>query len=157
MIGRLAVAGAAALAWCAACGSGGSAPGAGGSGGGAGSDGGGSGAVVTHGQTYQGGMFHLGPVEWAGSIPNACAPSPDPYPASVQQAEGALLAGLWGGIPDVASYCDACIRVVTAKGKTAVLSVVTYGDTTTNSIDVSPDAYAILNSGPFRASPRDRL
>jgi expansin (peptidoglycan-binding protein) len=100
-------------------------------------------------------MFHLGPVEWAGSIPNACAPSPDP--ASVQQAEGALLAGLWGGIPDVASYCDACIQVVTAKGKTAVLRVVTYGDTTTNSIDVSPAAYAILNSGPFRASPRDRL
>jgi expansin (peptidoglycan-binding protein) len=34
-------------------------------------------------------------------------------------------------------------------GKSALLRVVTYGDTTTNSIDVSPEAYAILNSGEF--------
>jgi expansin (peptidoglycan-binding protein) len=34
-------------------------------------------------------------------------------------------------------------------GKSAVLRVVTYGDTTSNSIDVSPDAYAILNSGEY--------
>jgi expansin (peptidoglycan-binding protein) len=37
-------------------------------------------------------------------------------------------------------------------GKTALLRVVTYGDTTTNSIDVSPEAYAILNSGEYPRS-----
>ena len=40
----------------------------------------------------------------------------------------------------------------TAKGKSAVLRVVTYGDTTTNSIDVSPEAFALLNVGE---NPRD--
>jgi expansin (peptidoglycan-binding protein) len=56
---------------------------------------------------------------------------------------------LWNGIPNVAGYCDACITVTTAQGKTANLRVVTYGDTTTNSIDVSPAAYQILNSGEY--------
>jgi expansin (peptidoglycan-binding protein) len=67
----------------------------------------------------------------------------------VQQVEGTLLAGLWNGIPNVAGYCDACIEVTTDKGKSALLRVVTYGDTTTNSIDTSPDAYALLNSGEY--------
>jgi expansin (peptidoglycan-binding protein) len=157
----LPVVGSIALALLAACGSGVSGAGAGdggssggsgggsaGGGGGTGTGSGGAGAVVTYGQTYEGGMFHRGPVEWAGSIPNACAP----YSTPVQQAEGTLLAGLWGGIPEVASYCDACIHVVTAQGKSTVLRVVTYGDTSANSIDVSPEAYAILNSDEW---PRD--
>ncbi len=71
------------------------------------------------------------------------------YSPAVQQAEGMLLAGLWNGIPNVAGYCDACIWVVTAKGKSAMLRVVTYGDTSTNSIDTSPSAYADLNSGEY--------
>jgi expansin (peptidoglycan-binding protein) len=97
---------------------------------------------------YEGGEFHLGPVDWQETQwHNACAP----YPAQVQQAEGTLLAGLWNGIPNVAGYCDACILVNTAKGKSAVLRVVTYGDTTKNSIDVSQEAYSALNSGE---SPR---
>ena len=38
---------------------------------------------------------------------------------------------------------------LTAKGKSAILRVVTYGDTTPNSIDVSPEAYALLDSGEY--------
>jgi expansin (peptidoglycan-binding protein) len=56
---------------------------------------------------------------------------------------------LWNGIPNVASYCDACIYVTTAMGKSALLRVVTYGDTTTNSIDTSTDAYQALSSGEY--------
>jgi expansin (peptidoglycan-binding protein) len=82
---------------------------------------------------------------------NACAPGTK-YAPAIQQEEGTLLAGLWGGIPNVAGYCDACISVTTAMGRTALLRVVTYGDTTTNSIDVSPEAYAILNNNEYPRS-----
>ncbi len=103
--------------------------------------------LTTYGAPYPGGEFHLGPVDWDETEwHNACAP-PTKYAAAVRAAEGVLLAGLWNGIPNVAGYCDACIRVDTAKGKSAVLRVVTYGDTSKNSIDVSPEAYALLNSG----------
>src|ERR1041385_7463889 len=106
---------------------------------------GGSGALF--GEPYTGGLFHLGPVDYAETqYHNACAPGTK-YAPAVSSAEGNLLAGLWNGIPNVASYCDACISVTTGKGKSAVLRVVTYGETSTNSIDVSPEAYAILNSG----------
>lgn len=110
------------------------------------------GAPVTYGQTYDGGEFHLGPVDWAESQwHNACAPGTK-YASEVRKAEGNLLAGLWGGIGNVAGYCDACIFVTTAKGKSALLRVVTYGDTTPNSIDVSPEAYALLDSGEYPRS-----
>jgi expansin (peptidoglycan-binding protein) len=102
---------------------------------------------MSYGQTYSGGLFHLGPVDYDETQwHNACAP-PTKYAATIRQLEGNLLAGLWNGIPNVSSYCDACISVTTGKGKSAVLRVVTFGDTSTNSIDVSPEAYAILNSG----------
>ncbi|HUQ02333.1 MAG TPA: hypothetical protein VM261_07530 [Kofleriaceae bacterium] len=105
--------------------------------------------LVTYGQPYTGGQFHLGPVDWEESQwHNACAPSGG-YDGTIRAAEGTYLAGLWGGIPDVASYCDACIYVTTAMGKSALLRVVTYGDTSMNSIDVSPDAFAVLDSGEF--------
>ncbi len=110
------------------------------------------GPLVTYGQTYSGGEFHLGPVDWAESQwHNACAPQTK-YAPAIRQMEGTLLAGLWNGIPNVAGYCDACIRVTTAKGKSATLRVVTYGATTSDSIDVSPDAFAILNSGEYPRS-----
>jgi expansin len=133
------------LACCAACG------GSASSGGGASGDGTGStaGDGTVYGDVYQGGQFHLGPVDWDESeYHNACAP-PTKYAAKVQAVEGTLLAGLWNGIAGVAGYCDACIAVTTAQGKSALLRVVTYGDTTTNSIDVSPSAYAVLNSGEY--------
>jgi expansin len=112
------------------------------------------GPLVTYGSPYTGGQFNLGPVDWAETQwHNACAPAaPDNYSPALQSAEGELLAGLWNGIPNVAGYCDACIHVQTAKGKSATLRVVTYGDTSTNSIDVSPAAYQILNSGEYPRS-----
>lgn len=142
--------GMALLAFCACAGGDGS--------GGKGSPGGGSngsggttsqnnGTTTTYGNSYTGGLFHLGPVDYDETQwHNACAPATK-YAQAVRTVEGDLLAGLWNGIPNVAGYCDACIFVTTGKGKTALLRVVTYGDTTTNSIDVSPQAYAILDSG----------
>jgi expansin len=105
--------------------------------------------TVTYDQVFDGGEFHLGPVDWEESEwHNACAP-PGGYSSQVRELEGDLLAGLWNGIPDVAAYCDACIHVTTAMGKQATLRVVTYGDTTPNSIDVSPQAHALLDSGEY--------
>ena len=107
------------------------------------------GGTTLYGNEYKGGQFHLGPVDYEESQwHNACAPGTK-YAQSVRQAEGVLLAGLWNGIPNVANYCDACIFVRTDKGKSALLRVVTYGDTSSNSIDVSPQAYSILDSGEF--------
>jgi expansin (peptidoglycan-binding protein) len=111
-----------------------------------------AGDAIVYGSPYTGGQFHLGPVDYAETqFHNACAPGTK-YSSVVQQSEGTLLAGLWSGIPNVAGYCDACIVVHTDKGKSAILRVVTYGDTTSNSIDVSPQAYQILNSGEYPRS-----
>jgi hypothetical protein len=110
---------------------------------------GGSDDAAIYGMPYSGGQYHLGPVDYTETqFHNACAPGTK-YAPQVQSVEGKLLAGLWNGIPDVAGDCDACIQVQTAAGKSALLRVVTYGDTTTNSIDVSPEAYAILNTGEY--------
>ena len=154
----------AAAMGAAACGgsSGSASSGSGGKGGSSATGGSGSGAtggvtvgdggLVLYGDPYTGGQYNLGPVDYAESQwHNACAPATK-YPASVQTEEGDLLAGLWNGIPNVADYCDACITVTTAMGKTALLRVVTYGDTTSNSIDVSPQAYDILNNGEYPRS-----
>ncbi len=108
-----------------------------------------TGAIKTYGAAFEGGQFHLGPVDYEESEwHNACAPGTK-YSSVVRAAQGELLAGLWNGIPDVAGYCDACIYVETAAGKSAVLRVVTYGDTSSNSIDVSPAAFALLDSREF--------
>lgn len=102
-----------------------------------------------YGEPYPGGQYNLGPVDFEETqFHNACAPGTK-YAPEVRTAEGSLLAGLWDGIPNVAGYCDACISVTTAAGKSALLRVVTYGQTSTNSIDVSPEAYAILDSGEY--------
>ena len=108
-----------------------------------------AGSPATFGAKYEGGEFHLGPVDWEESQwHNACAPVTK-YAPEIRELEGDLLAGLWSGIPDVASRCDACIHVTTARGKSATLRVVTYGETTPNSIDVSPAAWALLDSGEY--------
>lgn len=107
---------------------------------------------VTFGQPYTGGEFHLGPVDWEETaFHNACA-SERKYPPSVRALEGSLLAGIWSGLGSPEQYCDACIAVQTARGRSALLRVVTYGDTTPNSIDVSPEAFAILDSGEYPRS-----
>jgi expansin (peptidoglycan-binding protein) len=113
------------------------------------------GPLVTYGQPYTGGQYNLGPVDYAETdFHNACAPSTK-YDPRVQAVEGTLLAGLWngialwGGVTQVAGFCDACIWVTTPTGKSAMLRVVTYGDTTTNSIDTSQTAYDILNTNEY--------
>jgi expansin (peptidoglycan-binding protein) len=108
--------------------------------------------ALVYGQTYSGGEFHLGPVDWAErAFHNACAAG-SKYPTRVQQAGGALLAGIAGSIARPESYCDACIYVRTARGKSALLRVVTYGATSANSIDVSREAFALLDSGEYPRS-----
>jgi hypothetical protein len=109
----------------------------------------GDGGQVLYGQPFSGGEFHLGPVDWEESAyHNACAPIGG-YRDSIRASEGNLLAGLWNGIPNVSSFCDVCILATTGEGKSALLRVVTFGDTTANSIDVSPEAYALLNSDEY--------
>lgn len=111
--------------------------------------GGEDGPPATFDTVYEGGEFHLGPVDYEEThFHNACAPSTK-YSAQVRQAEGNMLAGLDASLPNVGGYCDACILVTTAKGKTALLRVVTHGGTTKNSIDVSQNAFDILDSGEY--------
>jgi expansin (peptidoglycan-binding protein) len=117
--------------------------------------GGDAGPLVTYGQPYTGGQFNLGPVDYAESeYHNACAPSTK-YPSQIQAVEGSVLAGLWngialfGGVPSVAGFCDSCIWVTTPTGQSDMLRVVTFGDTTTNSIDTSQSAYDVLNTGAY--------
>jgi expansin (peptidoglycan-binding protein) len=107
------------------------------------------GPVVPFGQSYEGGQYNLGPVDYSESQwHNACAPQ-GKYDSRVSTVEGTPLAGIWNGIPNVASYCDACIFVETPKGKSAMFRVVTYGDTSSNSIDVSQDGYDALSTGEY--------
>ena len=97
-------------------------------------------------EVFTGGEFHLGPVDWVESVwPNAFGP----YPSKIRQIEGNYLAGLHLAHNGNGEICDACIKVETEKGKSLVLRVITTGNTTPNSIDVSPEAYAILNSGEY--------
>jgi hypothetical protein len=78
--------------------------------------------LVTYGPRYEGGQFHLGPVDWAESEwHNACAPGGG-YDPRVQAVEGAYLAGLWGGLPDVADACDACIYVTDRGGQVGAVA-----------------------------------
>ncbi len=109
----------------------------------------GGGSSASFDKVYEGGQYHLGPVDYDETdFHNACAPSTK-YSQQVRQAQGNMLAGVWNGLDDIGSFCDTCILVKTARGKEAVLRVVTYGATTTNSIDVSQNAFDDLNSGEF--------
>jgi hypothetical protein len=92
------------------------------------------------------GEYNLGPVEWQGSFNNACSP----YPATISHMDGELLAGLSDAYAGDGSYCDACIKVVTAAGKEEIARVVTYGQTTApGNIDVSQAAFDALTSGEY--------
>ncbi|MFO0556564.1 MAG: RlpA-like double-psi beta-barrel domain-containing protein [Polyangiales bacterium] len=89
------------------------------------------------------GEYHLGPVEWTGSFNNACSP----YPAPVQQIEGAMLAGLSNEVAANGSFCDACITITTDQGRSVTARVVTYGVTQApGNIDVSQAAFNVLHA-----------
>ncbi len=104
---------------------------------------------LTLGDTHSG-QYNLGPVDWRESQwHNSCAP----YPASIQTAEGDLLAGLALGWNGNGQMCDACVLITTAKGKSVLARVVTTGATQgLNDIDLSPSAYGALNQNEY---PRD--
>lgn len=90
------------------------------------------------------GLYHLGPVEWTGSFPNACSP----YPGQIQALEGELLAGLSNEVAASGDYCDACVFIETGAGRSAVLRVVTYGVSNgAGDMDVSQAAFDQLFQG----------
>jgi hypothetical protein len=99
-----------------------------------------------YGEVFTGGQYHLGPVDWAESEwTNAFGP----YPPQIQSIEGNYLAGLELDHNGKGEICDACVKIETERGKSLILRVITTGITTKNSIDVSPEAYAVLNSGEY--------
>jgi expansin (peptidoglycan-binding protein) len=104
-----------------------------------------AGPSVSLGTTHDG-QYNLGPVEWSeGTWHNACSP----YPSSIQSLEGALLAGVSNGA-GTGNYCDACVQVTTAMGRTLVARVVTYGVAMgPGDMDLSPEAYAMLDQGEY--------
>lgn len=104
-----------------------------------------SGPLVSLG-TMHDGQYNLGPVEWSeGTWHNACSP----YPSAIQALEGDLLAGVSNGV-GTGNYCDACVEITTAMGRSLVARVVTYGDTMgPGDLDLSPQAYAMLDQGEY--------
>lgn len=112
-----------------------------------------AGALSSFGTTHDG-QYNLGPVDWAESTwHNACSP----YPAEIQSIEGPLLAGVSNGA-GAGDFCDACIRITTAMGRALVARVVTYGDTMgPGDVDLSPEAYAMLNAGEYPRAMRWQL
>lgn len=99
-----------------------------------------------YGEVFSGGEYHLGPVDW---IESEWANAFGPYPQFIQNIEGNYLAGLELDHNGGGEICDACIKIETEKGKSLILRAITTGITTKNSIDVSPEAYNILNSGEY--------
>jgi hypothetical protein len=100
-------------------------------------------------EVFTGGQFHLGPVDWVESEwPNAFGP----YPTLIQQVEGKYLAGLELTHNGNGEICDACVKINTDKGKSLIVRVITAGVSTKNSIDLSPEAYSVLNSGEYPRS-----
>lgn len=99
-----------------------------------------------YGDIFTGGQFHLGPVDWQESkFTNSCGP----YPKLIEQIEGNYLAGLELDHNGNGQLCDACVKIETEKGKSLIVRVVTTGKTSKNSIDLSPEAYNLLNSGEY--------
>jgi hypothetical protein len=95
------------------------------------------------------GDYSLGPVAFAGSFWNSCAP----YTPELQQRAGDLLAGLALGFNGDGSLCDACILVTTAKGKSVIARVITTGETRgPNDIDLSQKAFDVINEGEYPRS-----
>lgn len=104
------------------------------------------GGEASYGEVFEGGEYHLGPVDWAQTEwNNACGP----YPEAIQQLEGVYLSGVEASHSSNGELCDACIRIDAENGNTIVTRVITYGQTTANSLDVSPEAYALLDQGEY--------
>lgn len=92
------------------------------------------------------GQYHLGPVDFAETQwHNACAPGGSKYRQELQSTvglTGEYLAGVANAYNMGGGVCDACILIETAKGKSIVARVVTYGvEQADGDIDVSPSVY----------------
>jgi hypothetical protein len=111
-------------------------------------------AASTFGDAHSG-QFHEGPVDFRESqFHNACAPGGG-YRQNLRDAiglGGEFLAGVQTGQISGGALCEGCIQIDTAKGRSIVARVVTYGDTGINDIDVSPSVYAQLNTGEYPRS-----
>jgi expansin (peptidoglycan-binding protein) len=103
------------------------------------------GGTTLYGDVHMG-QYNLGPVEWSGSYNNACSP----YPSQVEQQTGELLAGVDNMYGAGGDLCDACILVKTAKGRSLVARVVTYGvSQASGDLDLSSAAYNLLTEGEY--------
>jgi hypothetical protein len=94
------------------------------------------------------GLYHLGPVDFAETEwHNACAPGTKYRPELRDSVglSGEYLAGVANAFNQGGAVCDACILIETAKGKSIVARVVTYGvEAADGDIDVSPSVYQEL-------------
>jgi expansin (peptidoglycan-binding protein) len=92
------------------------------------------------------GQYNLGPVEFAGSFWNSCAP----YAPQVEEQAGTLLAGMALKFNGNGVLCDACVKIDSAAGKSITARIITTGDThAPGDIDLSQAAYAALDSGEY--------
>jgi hypothetical protein len=102
------------------------------------------------------GVYHLGPVDFAETEwHNACAPGTK-YRKELQDSaglSGEYLAGVSNTFNAGGGVCDACILIETAKGKSIIARVVTYGvEQADGDIDVSPSVYEAIHQGEFPRS-----
>src|SRR5262249_10595463 len=82
------------------------------------------------GDAHQG-LYHLGPVDFDETqYHNACAPGGGKYRPELRDSVGLggeYIAGVSNAFNLGGGVCDACILIETAKGKSIVARVVTYG------------------------------
>ena len=102
----------------------------------------------TFGDAHQG-VYHLGPVDFAETEwHNACAPTTK-YRSELRASvglSGEYLAGVSNAFNQGGGVCDACILIETAKGKSIIARVVTYGvEQADGDIDVSPSVFAAIH------------
>jgi len=112
-----------------------------------------SNSVVEYGDVHSGGMYHLGPVDFAETDwHNACAPGPG-YRAELLESTGLggeYLAGVSNAFNMGGGICDACVLIETGQGKSIVARVVTYGVTShDDNLDVSPSVYESIHMGEW--------
>jgi expansin (peptidoglycan-binding protein) len=104
------------------------------------------GGGAAYGDVHSGGQYNLGPVEFSGSYPNACAP----YPSAIEDRIGNLLAGVDNKYGASGDLCDACIEVKTAEGRSVIARIITYGVSNgSEDLDLSSAAYKVLSENEY--------
>lgn len=118
-----------------------------------------SGPPTTSSETFDTahqGQYHRGPVDFAETEwHNACAPVGG-YRNELRETvglRGEYLAGVSNQYAQGGGVCDACILIETARGKSIVARVVTYGvQQEAGDIDVSPSVYDAIHEGEYPRS-----